>query len=100
MEGFEMEQIKMLAAGVVSLGEQAQWLEGQQLVLICALAAMLQTHPDQKAFALALRQCWLQAGSQHSNDAHAAQTLGGIDSVLDTLEKVCTVPLALRPARD
>lgn len=93
-----MSNFDTLAAGVAGLGEHAQQVEGQLAVLTCAVAAMLQTHPDHAAFAAAFRRAWLLAGSQHSNSEAGPQALAGIDSVLYALEEACLVPLNIRPS--
>ncbi|MBO1856836.1 hypothetical protein J4G52_25180 [Burkholderia cenocepacia] len=94
-----MSDIKALASGLVALGENAEYTEGRLLVLMCAVEAMLQTHPDHEAFAAAFRRSWQLAGSQHSNAEHDAQTQAGIDGVLQVIEDACSVPLNVRPTR-
>lgn len=92
-----MSDVKLLAASVAELGDHAQHVEGQLALLTCAVAAMLQTHPDHAAFAAAFRRSWQLAGSQHSNAEAGPQALAGIDSALSALEDVCSVPLNIRP---
>lgn len=89
--------IKALAKSVATLGESAQEVAGELPVLVCAVAALVSTHPDPQAFAAALRRAWLQLGSP--NQALAADDATGrrMRDVLAVLEECCPEPLNIRP---
>jgi|GEM_PF-6005033 len=91
--------IKTLSASVATLGEAVQGMEGELPVLVCALAALVQTHPEPQAFAAAFRRAWLQLGAP--NQALAADDAAGhrMRAVLDIVQECCPAPLNVLPPR-
>lgn len=91
------DAIKTLAASVATLGEAVQGVEGELPALVCALAALVRTHPDGPAFAAAFRRAWLQIGSP--NQALAADDAAGrrMRAVLEILQDQCPAPLNVLP---
>ena len=92
----ETEKVKINQT-LALYGDALQNAHGQLLGLQCAVAALVQTHPDGAAFAAAFRRAWQQSGQQNANYEHAPQTLGGIERVLSMLEESLPVPLDVRP---
>ena len=91
------EALSALAGSVATLGEAVQGMEGELPVLMCAVAALVQTHPNAKAFATAFRQAWLRLGSP--NQALEADDDAGrrMRAALDVLTESCAAPLNVRP---
>lgn len=89
--------IKTLSASVATLGEAVQGMEGELPVLVCALAALVQSHPDPQAFAAAFRRAWLEIGAP--NQALAADDASGqrMRAVLEILQDCCPAPLNVLP---
>lgn len=89
--------IKALAASVATLGEAVQEVKGELPVLVCAVAALVQTHPEPQAFAAAFRRAWLQLGAP--NQVLAADDPSGrrMRDLLAVLEQWCPAPLNIRP---
>lgn len=69
----------------------------QQSVWACAVLALVRAHPDPSAFAAEFRRCWQIAGAQHSNDSVLESAQSGYAAALADLERVCPVPLGVRP---
>ena len=72
-------------------------LQAQVSVWAGAVYALAHTHPDPSAFAAAFRRFWRKAGDQHSNSAVLASAQTGYAEALSDLERVCRVPLGVRP---
>ncbi|MDD2691885.1 MAG: hypothetical protein PHX69_08915 [Simplicispira sp.] len=89
--------IEVLGASVATLGEAVQGMEGELPVLVCAVAALVRTHPDGQAFASEFRRAWLQLGSPNQALAADDPTGDRMRSLLDVLEASCQVPLNIRP---
>lgn len=89
--------IKTLAAGVATLGESVRGMEGELPVLVCAVAALVGTHPDGRAFAAAFRQAWLQIGAPNQALGTDDPTGCRMRALLDILEERCSAPLNIRP---
>lgn len=94
-----MDEIKTLAAGVAALGDKAQDSEGSLMVLVCAVLALVRSHPQPEVFSDEFRRSWLLLGSQQSNAAVGEKTQRSIDQMLSMLEESCAVPLSVRPPR-
>lgn len=88
--------VRTLAGSVADLGDAAQSTQGQLLVLVTALGALVQTHPQPEVFAAEFRRLWLQAGQQHANESIGPEGQDGIDQALSVLEECCAVPLNVR----
>ena len=91
------EKFKQLVDAVVVQGDAAEYQGAQNSVLLCAVAALVQTHPDPSAFAAQFRRAWQLIGSQHSNEQASGQSKQGFADVLSILEQACAVPLNVRP---
>ena len=105
-----LAQLKALATGLVTQGAALQYQEAMQLVLLCAVEALIASHPDPKRFALAFGQSWQRTGSGHANVPPEPQTPGhtdqphlqGIDAGLSQLEQAMArlgLQLGARPER-
>lgn len=94
-----MSDFDDLAGKVATLCEDGQHVRGQLIVLTCAVAALVRSHPAPEAFAAEFRRIWQLAGSQHSNAELGAPSEGGIYAVLEILEEECSCPLGVRPGR-
>lgn len=91
------EHFKKLAGLVAGLSGAAENQTAQLAVLVCAVGALVQTHPNPEAFAAVFRQCWLHLGEPNQAQPSGSQALDGIESVLSILEQMCMVPLGIRP---
>ena len=89
--------VRDLAKAVALQGDALGYETAQGAVLMCAVAALVQTHPDPSAFAAAFRRGWQLLGSQHSNEAAEGAAKEGFDDALGLLEGACKVPLGVRP---
>ena len=89
--------IKTLSASVATLGQAVQEIEGELAVLVCALAALVQTHPEPQAFAAAFRRAWLEIGAP--NQALGADDASGqrMRAVLEILQDRCPAQLNVVP---
>jgi len=72
-----------------------QW--GYLEVMMCALAALVRSHPDPDAFAVAFRRAWQQHDVKLADDAPDPDMQDGIASMLAVLEGNCSVRLGVRP---
>lgn len=91
------KQLKTLAGAVAGLGHATEHVTAQTAVLVCAVGALVQTHPDPEAFAAAFRRCWLQLGQPNQSEPDGSEASDGMDAVLSVLEQLCPVPLGVRP---
>lgn len=89
--------IEALAGSVATLGEAVGEVKGELPVLVCAVAALVRTHPEPQAFAAAFRRAWLQLGSPNQALASDDPTGDRMRSVLEVLEASCQAPLGVRP---
>ena len=85
------------AASVAALGEAVEEVGGELPVLVCAVAALVRTHPEPQAFAAAFRRAWLQLGAPNQVLAADDPTGRHMRSVLEVLEASCQAPLNIRP---
>ncbi len=92
-----MSDFDDLAASVAKQGEALEDGAGQTAVLLCAVAALVRTHPDPSAFANAFRRAWLQLGYSGAITPDGLPASDGIDAALSVLEGNCSVPLNIRP---
>ena len=89
--------IGTLAASVAALGEAVEEVGGELPVLVCAVAALVRTHPEPQAFAAAFRRAWLQLGAPNQVLAADDPTGRRMRSALDVLAASCQAPLNIRP---
>lgn len=78
-------------------GDVVRHAAGTMDVLICAIGALVQTHPDPSVFALEFRRLWQRLGSPNESDTADELRLAGIDEALSVVEGSCPVPLGVRP---
>lgn len=95
--GEQNAQIAQLAKLVVMQNEVSANAQGQLKAVVCALAALVRTHPDPEAFARELRRAWMQADVPLEESGVDQETSAGMEAVLDVLEGNCSVPLNIRP---
>lgn len=95
-----MDPIKALAATAAQLGAEAQRAAGLEAVLLCAVSALVRSHPDPAAFAREFRQEWLRLGSPNQGLPDDDQAGNGIAEGLAVLEQACSAPLGVRPPGD
>ena len=55
----EINELKLLAASVATLGDNLAEAAGSRVVLLAAVLSLVRTHPDQKRFAEEFRRAWL-----------------------------------------
>jgi len=79
----------------LSQTDDYQW--GYLKVMMCALAALVRSHPDPDAFATAFRRAWQQHDTTLDSDAPNPVEQEGIESMLAVLEGNCSVRLGVRP---
>lgn len=97
MQDDSKKHISQLAAMLLNQGETTANEMGQMKVVACALAALVRSHPDPEAFALAFRRAWMQGESPHEDGDIDQAVLAGTLQMLDVLEGNCAVPLNVRP---
>jgi len=90
-------EIVQLARMVDELSQLASQDSGAMAAVVCALAALVRTHPDPEAFSAAFRRAWLQFGGSAENESANEHATAGIASVLEVLEVNCPVRLEVRP---
>lgn len=101
MREISLEQVAKAVAGVgAKVARHRRDQEhaiSQQAVLICAVGALVQTHPDGEAFAKSFRQCWKQFGSGHQLLQTESPARSGLAEALSMLEALCGARLSVRP---
>lgn len=90
------QDIKALAEAVALHGDGLQRNHGERLVLLCAVLALVRTHPDSRLFAQAFRRVWIQLGEFHAESELGTPIHDGIGQMLSLLEASCSVPLGVR----
>lgn len=93
-----------VAEAVVATGKKvaaqhaaAEHLKVQVDVLVCAVGALVQTHPDPEAFAAAFRGCWQTSGLADAKFPDDSTAQSGVSEALSMLEVLCPVRLSVRP---
>jgi hypothetical protein len=94
-----MTDPKALLKSIENMARDGENTQGQLMVLTCAVAALVRSHPEPAGFAAEFWRVWQLAGSQHSNDANDGPGYEGIVEVLEVLEDACAVPLGIRPGK-
>ena len=89
--------LKQLAGVVAGLGGAVEREAAQGAVLLCAVGALVQTHPDPEAFSAAFRRCWMQLGQPNQSQPDGSEASDGISDALAILEQLCPVRLSVRP---
>jgi hypothetical protein len=91
------EKLRKLADIAAGLSGVAEHQTAQTATLLCAVGALVHTHPDPEAFSAAFRRCWMHLGQPNQEQPDDSQASIGIDAVLSVLEQLCPVPLGVRP---
>lgn len=102
---FERENMNSEQAPPTSpaMAGEVEYAAAQSAVLLCAVAALVRSHPAPEAFAAEFRRAWLDAGHPNTNEllvgaGVAATTFSqGLSVALEVLEEACAVPLNIRP---
>jgi hypothetical protein len=100
----DQAHIKQLTGAVAGLSGEAEYAAAQGAVLLCAVAALVRTHPAPEVFAAEFRRTWLAIGHPHTNEslvgagAAESHTAQGLSEALAVLEEACAAPLNVRPA--
>jgi hypothetical protein len=79
------------------LGGELEYESAQSSVLLCAISALIETHPEPAAFARAFRAQWHRIGSQNQAQPGGSKSSEGMDDALGFLEASCPVALEVRP---
>lgn len=70
--------------------------QGEFRVLLTAVLALVESHPDPARFAERFRALWLTAFEEHEGGEYDGHFLGSMRTVVALLEKSCPVPLNVR----
>lgn len=92
-----MSDFDDLVGSVAKQGEALADGAAQTAVLLCAVAALVRTHPDPSAFANAFRRAWTQLEYSGATTPDGSPESDGIDQVLSILEANCSAALNIRP---
>ena len=92
-----MSDFDDLSRTVAALGGEAELSAAQASVILCAVLALVQTHPEPAVFAAAFRKAWMLLGSPNESQPGGSQASDGIAQMLELLEEACPVPLNVRP---
>lgn len=90
------KKIGNLVGIVENLGEELMHDAAQNSGLLCAIAALIETHPDQKAFVASFRSYWKVLAVPHLNVRADGAEQQGLEAVLEVIEQACKVPLQVR----
>jgi hypothetical protein len=91
------EAVAAIGKRVAAQHDAAKHLTAQVEVLICAVGALVQTHPDPEAFAAAFRGCWQTSGLADKKFPDGSTAQSGLSEALSMLEVLCPVRLSVRP---
>lgn len=70
--------------------------QGEFRVVLTAVLALVESHPDPQRFADRFRSVWLGFGAPHPDEPGGQRYCAGIDLGLSLLEDRCPVPLGVR----
>jgi len=79
------------------LGGELEYQVAQASVVLIAVSALVESHPDAAAFAKAFQAQWSRSGNQNQSQPADSQAAEGMDDALAILEASCPVPLNVRP---
>lgn len=101
MPEISLEQVAQ-AVAVVGARVAEHWRAqehaiAQQAVLMSAVGALVQTHPDAEVFAKSFLQCWQRTGLSDATFPPDSPSAQGIAQALSMLETLCKEPLSARP---
>lgn len=80
-----------------ALSQEQQGAMGEAAVVLCALAALVRTHPNPGAFAAEFRRLWQQLGSPNQAWPADEPAAARMREALSVLEQACPLPLHVRP---
>lgn len=89
--------VAVVASKVAGHRSDQEHAISQQAVLMCAVAALVHTHPYAESFAEAFRQCWKLSGLDDQRFQKESPAHSGIAEALSMLERLCQVRLSVRP---
>lgn len=93
----DSQKISKLAGIAAALGDEMQRAAGIDVVLQCALVALVRIQPDPHAFARAFRENWQRFGAPNQRLDADDPCAVGIAELLGQLESACPAPLNVRP---
>lgn len=101
MPEISLEQVAQAVATVekraaVARGD-VEHAVAQQAVLMAAVGALVQTHPEPEQFAKRFLQCWQRTGLSDASFPPESPSAQGIAQALAMLETLCKEPLSARP---
>ena len=79
------------------LSGELEYQTAQTSVLLCAISALVESHPQPAAFAKAFQAQWQRIGSQNQAQPDGSKSAEGMDDALSVLEESCSVALNVRP---
>ena len=78
-------------------GGELEYQTAQASVLLCAISALVESHPNPGAFAKAFQAQWQRGGAQNQAQPDGSKSAEGMDDALSILEESCPVALNVRP---
>lgn len=91
------EQLRALAESQVAQTEATQHIQGQLSVIVCALGALVQSHPAPGNFASSFLTIWSELESLFLQGTFEPSTEDGMDAVLSILEGALGTSLRSQP---
>ena len=91
------QAVGVLAAKVDARGREQEHALSQQAVLMCAVTALVRTHPNAEDFADSFRLCWQRTGLANQSFPANSAARQGLDEMLAVLELHCAARLNVRP---
>lgn len=92
-----MHSLQSLDARIQGLGGELEYQAAQGSVLLLAISALVESHPDAASFAKAFQAQWTRSGNQNQAQPDGSKSAEGMDDALAILEESCSVPLGVRP---
>lgn len=93
------DTVEKLCDSLRKLGPIEARTAAQLLVMVSTITALVKTHPDPEAFAVAFRSSWFALGEKHADGDSNPHALAAIDELLSIIEGACQAPLKVRPPR-
>lgn len=91
------EAVAVVGARVAEHRRDQEHAIAQQAVLMSAVGALVQTHPDAELFAKCFLRCWQRTGLSDAPFPAESPSAIGIAQALAMLETLCKEPLSARP---
>lgn len=92
-----MHSPESLDARIRGLGGELEYQVAQSSVLLIAISALVESHPDPASFSKAFQAQWTRSGNQNQAQPGGSKSSEGMDDALEVLEESCSVPLNVRP---